>query len=72
MPKLSITCANAVYHRLVSDAQTAGTVSVAPKSLLPCNNRKTYYNTFVASVKLAYGQPSQEEPKNIREQPIDG
>jgi len=26
MPKLSITCANAVYHRLVSDAQTEGKV----------------------------------------------
>jgi len=36
------------------------------------NNRKTNYNTFAASVQLAYGQPSQETPKNTRDQPIDG
>jgi len=39
---------------------------------LPRNNRETYCNTFVASAELAYGQPSQEAPKNIRDQPIDG
>jgi len=49
---------------LVSDAQTEGKVSVTPKSWLPCNNRKTYYNTFMASAKLTCGQPSQEAPKN--------
>jgi len=53
---------------LVSDAQTEGKVSVTPKSWLPRNNRKT----FAASAELAYGQPSQEAPKNIRDQPIDG
>jgi len=31
-----------------------------------------YYNTFAASAELSYGQPSQEAPKNIRYQPIDG
>jgi len=53
MPKLSITCANAVYIALVRDAQTEGKVSITPKSWLPCNNRKTYYNTFAASAELA-------------------
>ena len=57
---------------LVSDAQTERKVSVTPKSWLPCNDRKTYYNTFAASADLAYGQPSQEVPNNIRDQPIDG
>jgi len=33
---------------LVSDAQTEGKVSVTPKSQLPRNNRKTYYNTYQA------------------------
>jgi len=57
---------------LVSDdAQTEGKVSVAPQSWLPCNNRKTYYNTFVASAMLAYGQPSQGAPNNIRDQAIN-
>ena len=57
---------------LVSDAQTEGKMSVTPKSWLSRNNRKTYYNTFAASAKLASGQPSQEAPKNIRGQPVDG
>jgi len=57
---------------LVSDAQTEGKVPVTPKSWLPRNNRKMYYNTFAASAELSYGQPSQEAPKNIRYQPIDG
>jgi len=57
---------------LVSDAQTEGKVSVTPKSWLPRNNRKTYYNTFAASTELAYGQPSQEAPKNTRDQLTDG
>jgi len=39
---------------------------------LPRNNRKTYYNTFAASAELAFGQPWQEAPKNMRDQPIDG
>jgi len=56
---------------LVSDAQAEGNVSVTPKWWLPHNNRKTYYNTFAASAELAYGQPSQEAPKNIRDQAID-
>jgi len=43
----------------VSDAQTEGKVSVTPKSWLPRNNRKSYYNTFAASAELAYGQPSE-------------
>jgi len=38
---------------------------------LPRNDKKTYYNTFAASAELAYGQPSQEAPKNIRNQPTD-
>jgi len=71
MPKLSITCANAVYHRLVSDVHTEGKVSITPKSWLPRNNAKTYYNAFAASAELAYGQPSQEAPKNVRDQPTD-
>jgi len=74
MPMLSITCANAVYHRLstASDgAQTEGKVPVTPESWLPRNNRKTYYSTFVTSAELAYGRPSQEAPKNIRGQAID-
>jgi len=41
------------------------------KSRLSYNNRKTYYNTFAAPAVLAYGQPPQEAPKNIRDQPID-
>jgi len=57
---------------LVSDAQTEGKVSVTPKSWLPRNNRKTYYHIFAASTELAYGQPTQEAPKNIRDQPTDG
>ena len=57
---------------LVSDAQAEGKVSVRSKSWLQSNNRKTDYNTFVAFAELAYGQPSQEAPKNIRDQPIDG
>ena len=57
---------------LVSDTQTESKVSVTPKSWWsPRNNRKTYYNTLVASAELAYGQPSQEAPKNMRDQPID-
>jgi len=52
------------------DALTEGKVSVTPKSWLIRNNRKTCYNTFVASAELAYGQPSQEAPKNIRDQAI--
>jgi len=62
----------AYHHLFVSDAQTKGKVSVLPKSWLPCNNRKTYYNTFAASAELAYGQPSQDAPKNIHDQPTDG
>jgi len=58
--KLSITCANAVYHWLVSDGQTEVKVSVTHKSWLSRNNRKTYCNIFAASAKLAYGQQSQE------------
>jgi len=51
---------------LVGDPQIEGRVSVTPKSWLPCNDRKTYYNTFAASAELAYGQLwSQEAPKNI-------
>jgi len=58
---------------LVSDAQILeGKESVAPKSRLPRNNRKTHYNTFAASAELAYGQPKQEAPKNMRDQPIGG
>jgi len=57
---------------LVSDAQTEGKVSVTLKSWLPRNNRKKYYSTFTASAEQAYGQPSQEAPKNIRDQPTDG
>jgi len=57
---------------LVTHAKTEGKVSVTAKSWLPRNNRKTFYNTFVASAQLAYGQPSQETPKNTRDQPIDG
>ena len=57
---------------LVSDTQTEGKVSVTPKWWLSRNNVKTYYNTLAASAKLAYGQPSQEAPKNIRDQPTDG
>jgi len=57
---------------LVSDAQTEGKVSVTPKSWLPRNNRKTYYNTVAASAALGYGQSSQEAPKNIRDQLSDG
>ena len=56
----------------ISDAQTESKLSVTPKSWLPSNNRKKYYNTFAASAELAYGQPSQEAPKNIRDQPTDG
>jgi len=52
----------------VNDAQIEGKVSVTPKSWLLRNNRKTHYNTFAASAVLAYGQPSQEAPKNIRDQ----
>jgi len=74
MPKLSIICANTVYCTiaLVSDAQTDGKVSVSHKSWLPCDNRKTYYNIFAASAELTYGQPSQDAPKNIRDQSTDG
>ena len=53
-----------------SDAQTEGKLSITPKSWLPCNNRKIYYNIFAASAKKAYGQPSQQAPENIRDQPI--
>ena len=58
---------------LVSNTQTDGKVSVilTPKSWLLRNNRKTYYNTFAASAELAFGQPSQEAPKNIPDKPID-
>jgi len=38
---------------LASDAQTEGKVSVTPRSWLPRNNRKIYYNNFVASAELA-------------------
>jgi len=31
-----------------------------------------YYNTFAASSELAYMQPLQVAPKNIRDQPTDG
>jgi len=73
-------CRNWVSHvqmqckiALVSDAQTEGKkVSVSPKSWLPRNNRKTCYNKFTSSAGLAYGQPSQEAPKNICDQPTDG
>ena len=71
MPNLSIARANTVYHRLIKWC-TEGKVSVTPKSLLVLNNRKTYYNTFAVSAVPAYGQPSQEAPKNIRDQPTDG
>ena len=37
--------------------------SVTTKSWLARNNIKMYYNTFAASAKLAYDQPSQEAPK---------
>jgi len=59
---------------LVSDthAQTEGKVSVTLNHNCPAITEKTYYNTFAASAELAYGQPSQEAPKNIRGQPIDG
>jgi len=30
------------------------------------------YPAFTPSTELTYGQQSQEEPKNIRVQPIDG
>jgi len=43
-----------------------------PKSSFPRNNTKTYYNTFAVSAELVYGQPSQETPKNMHDQPIDG
>ena len=55
----------------VSDAHTEGKVSVTPKSWLPRNNRKTYYNTFAVSAELAYGQPSQEAPVYVTKQLID-
>ena len=57
---------------LASNAQTERKVSVTPKSWLPRKNRKTRYNTFAASAKLAYGPPSQEAPKNISDPPTDG
>jgi len=48
----NIKCQSWVSHvqiqstiTLVSDAQTEGKVSVTPKSWLPRNNTKTYYNT---------------------------
>jgi len=69
MPKLIIACASTVCHRLSRDVQIEGKVSVMPKSWLSHNNRKTCHNTFAASGVLAYGQPSQEAPKNIRDQP---
>ena len=49
---------------LLSDAQTEGKVSATPKYWLPRNNIKPYCKTFAASAELAYGQPSQEAPKN--------
>ena len=70
MPKLRIALANTVYHRL-SDLQIEGIVSGTPKSRLS-RNRTTYYNTFAASAVIAYGQLSQEAPKNICDQPVDG
>ena len=57
---------------LACDAQTEGKVSVKPMSRLPRNNRKTYSKSFAASAELACGQPSQEAPMNVRDQPIDG
>ena len=66
MPKLSITRAKTVHHRL-SDAQIEGKVSVTLKSRLARNNKKTYYNNFAASAVLACGQPSQEAPKNTNQ-----
>jgi len=36
---------------LASDSQTEGKVSVTPRSWLPFNNRKIYYNTFAASAE---------------------
>jgi len=58
---------------LVSDAQKAKC-----KCMLRLNHdchaiieRKRYFNTFAASAEKAYGQPSQETPQNVREQPID-
>ena len=68
MPKLSIARANTVCHHLVNDAQIEGKI----KLWLSRNNRKTYHNTFGASALLAYGQPSQEAPKHIPDQPVDG
>jgi len=57
---------------LVSDAQIEG-ASVTPKSWLSCNNKKTYYNnTLPSSVELVYGQPLEDAPKNVRDQPTDG
>jgi len=64
MPKLSITRAKTVHHRL-SDAQIEGKVSVTLKSRLARNTKKTYY--FAASAVLACGQPSQEAPKNTNQ-----
>ena len=69
MPKLS---KYSVAHHRVCKWCTEGKVSVSHKSWLPRNNRKAYYNIFAASAELAYGQPSQDAPKNIRDQPSDG
>ena len=49
----------------LSNAQIGCKVSFTPKSRLSRNNRKTYYNTFAASAVLAFGQPSQEAPRNM-------
>jgi len=57
---------------LASDAQKEGKVSLSRESWIPPYNRKTYYNIFEGSADLAYGQPSQDAPKNICDQPIDG
>jgi len=72
MPKLSTSITSAMQMQctiaLVSDAQTqqkAKCLLHLNHNWLPCNNRKTYYNTFAASAELAYGQPSQEAPWRI-------
>jgi len=57
---------------LLSNAQTEGKASVTPKSWLSRNDRKIYYHSFAASAELAYGQPYQDAPKNMRDQPFDG
>ena len=56
MSKLRITSANTVCHRLSEWCTDRRQTYFAPKSLLPRNNRKTYFSTCAASAELACGQ----------------